>query len=312
MTKTLPAAQAQFRLSIEDGIALGAAVLISAVCVRLGWFDHVCMMMRRGEVYEIDEYVGAGFVLLAVTVIMFIRREWQLRTRLTLLSAREQSSHEAARRDHLTGLANRLALMERMNEVSEQDVLFLLIDLDGFKAVNDQHGHAAGDSVLKVVSQRLQDLSDKAQGLFVARLGGDEFGCLLLCSSEQEALAVQQQIVRALEMPVCLAATKVSVGASVGSAASADGRLTPDELLQLADTAMYQEKVQRSALKQRVMELVVSCDQMTHRASRAATYRERKILNWLCDQRALSLPLRGSNDFDGLLKQLDGADAAVA
>ena len=310
MADTNPAARAQFRLSLEDGIALGTAALISALCVDRGWFDHLCMLMRQNEADDLDEYVGASFVLLAVTVLMFIRREWQLRTRLTRLSAREQIAHEAARRDHLTGLPNRLALMERLNEVSEQNVLFFLIDLDGFKQINDQHGHAAGDSVLKVVSKRLKGLSEKIPGCFVARLGGDEFGCLLLFSSEEEVLAVQQRIILALEVPISLDATEVSVGASVGSAASTNGRLKPDELLQLADTAMYREKVNRSAIKRRLMELVLSSASTADGAPLAADCRQRKILNW-CAKRAIFLPLLHSIDFDSLLKQLDAADAPV-
>ena len=240
---------ARSRLSIEDGAAIVTAILISAYCVQSGWFDHLCMMMHHGEKYELDEYVGAGIVFLAVTVVMFVRRELQLRARLALLGVREQSAYQAARRDHLTGLSNRLALMERMEGVGGQDLVFLLIDLDGFKAINDLHGHAAGDAVLKVVSQRLQALARETRGSFVARLGGDEFGYLLLCSSEAEALSVRQQIVRVLEEPVLLAAAEVVVGASVGSAASANGQLSPDEILQLADTSMYLDKVSRSAAR---------------------------------------------------------------
>jgi GGDEF domain-containing protein len=196
MAKTHPSTLAQSRLSLEDGVALAAAALISALCVQRGWFDSLCMTLRRDERYELDEYVGASFVFLAVLVVMFLRREWQLRSRLAWLSVRERTANEAARRDYLTGLANRLALMERMEEVSGQSVVFLLIDLDGFKAINDQHGHAAGDYVLQTVSQRLLNISKENADQFVARLGGDEFGCLFPCSSEREALTIQERLVR--------------------------------------------------------------------------------------------------------------------
>jgi diguanylate cyclase (GGDEF)-like protein len=265
------------------------------------------MMLRRDERYELDEYVGAGFVFLAVAVIMFFRRELQLRARLAWLGAREQSAHKAARRDHLTGLANRLALMERLNDVGEQDVVFLLIDLDGFKAINDLHGHAAGDSVLKVVSQRLQALSQDTRGSFVARLGGDEFGCLLLCSSELEAVAVQQRIVRDLEKPVHLGAAEVFVGASIGSAVSTNGRLSSDELLQEADTSMYLDKVSRSAARRWQAAPPVASDGITGELSPTASYKRYHLMEMLRDGLALSFPLLKADDFDALLQNLDNA-----
>jgi diguanylate cyclase (GGDEF)-like protein len=295
-------------LSIEDGVALGTALLISAVCVKSGWFDHLCMMLRRDERYELDEYVGSGFVFLAVAVIMFVRRELQLRARLAWLSIREQSAHNAARRDHLTGLANRLALMERMIDVSEQDLVFLLIDLDGFKAINDLHGHAAGDSVLKVVSQRLQALSQETRGSFVARLGGDEFGCLLLCSSEREALRVQQRIVQDLEEPIRLAAAEVVVGASTGSAASTNGQLSPDELLQHADTSMYLDKVSRSAATRWQVAPPVVSEGITGEVSPTSSYKRYHLMEMLRDGLALSFPLLKVEDFDTLLRSLDAAE----
>jgi diguanylate cyclase (GGDEF)-like protein len=310
MAKANRATLAQSRLSAEDGIGLGAAVLISALCVQMGWFDRLCMLLRRDEQFELDEYVGASFVFLAVAVMLFVRREWQLRARLALLGAREQSAHQAARRDHLTGLANRLALMERMNEVREQDVLFLLIDLDGFKAINDLHGHAAGDFVLKTVSQRLLALSQEMRGSFVARLGGDEFGCLLLCPSEEEGLAVHHQIIQLLEEPVRLAAAEVRVGASVGSAASPNGRLNPDELLQLADASMYREKALRYAIRLKEAGPLISPGPISDSMSTAAAYKRYQVIEMLRDALAMSFPLLNTGDFDDLLQELDGIEAA--
>jgi diguanylate cyclase (GGDEF)-like protein len=310
MAKAYRATLAQARLSVEDGVALGAAISISALSVQCGWFDHLCMMLRREEKYQLDEYVGASFVFLAITVIMFFRREWQLRNRLALLAAREQSAHNAARRDHLTGLANRLALMERLNEAREQDVLFFLIDLDGFKAINDLHGHAAGDFVLKTVSQRLRALSQEMQGSLVARLGGDEFGCLLLCSSEQEGLAAQDQIIRILEEPIRLMATEVRVGASVGTAASPNGKLSPDELLQIADSAMYREKAFRYTLRLRRARSLGSSEPINNMTPTAAAYKRHQVTEMLRDVLAMSFPLLNTGDFDDLLQRLDAVDAA--
>lgn len=232
------------KLSIEDASALVLAAVVTAVCVRSGWFDHVCMTLRRGEQYQLDEFVGGSVVFLVAAVFMFVRREWQLRACLEKSAAREQTAHDAARHDYLTGLANRLALMERLDEVREQDLAFLLIDLDGFKAVNDHHGHAAGDEVLKEVSRRLLEISSRTGGL-VARLGGDEFGYLLPTASEQELALVRDGIIRRLRQTIRLRSGAVAIGASVGSATSTNGRLGPDDLLQSADAAMYRTKLER-------------------------------------------------------------------
>jgi diguanylate cyclase (GGDEF)-like protein len=307
MAKAAPATLERFRLSAEDGIALGIAFLISTLCIQRGWFDQLCMLLRRDERFELDEYVGASFVLLAVSMVMFFRREWQLRARLALLGARERSAHQAARRDHVTGLANRLALIERLNDVGDQDALFLLIDLDGFKAINDHHGHAAGDSVLKVVSQRLSALSQGTPGSFVARLGGDEFGCLLICSSEKEGLAVQHEIVRVLEEPISLEGGEVRVGASVGMAASSKGRLNADELLQFADISMYREKIARSALRRRDAIPMFSLNGVPNN-SFTANYKRYQVTEMLRDALAMSFPLLKTDDFDNVLQKLDSGE----
>ena len=236
-------------LSVEDGVALAIATLASLICIQAGWFDYVCMMLRREEQYELDEYVGTSFIFLTIAFIMFARREWQLRTRLTASNKREQTARAVARKDHLTGLPNRLALMERMEEVRAEHVVFLLMDLDGFKAINDRHGHAAGDEVLKEVSNRLQGIAAGVYGSLVARLGGDEFGCLLTKSSGPEELAVRQEIISCLEEPIHLTSGTVRVGASIGSAASIDGQFSPDELLHLSDTHMYDEKIRRFTVR---------------------------------------------------------------
>lgn len=229
------------KLSIEDGTALLLAGLATALCVGRGWFDHLCMALRHNERYELDEYVGGSVVFLAAAVFMFIRRERQLRKCLAEAASRELDAHKIARHDNLTGLANRLALVERLNDLRADDVAFLLIDLDGFKGVNDRHGHAAGDQVLKEVSRRLLRISDASGGL-VARLGGDEFGYLLTTANPRKVASVGEQIIQILLQPIDLSSGQVAIGASVGSAISIRGHRDTDELLQSADAAMYRSK----------------------------------------------------------------------
>jgi diguanylate cyclase (GGDEF)-like protein len=312
MTRTAPSKLAKSRLSIEDGLALGLATLFSFMCIRSGWFDRICMMLRRDEQYELDEYVGTSFIFLAVAVAMFIRREWQLRARLTASSAREQHAHEAARKDHLTGLANRLALMERMNEVEGHDIVFLLIDLDGFKAINDRHGHASGDAVLTEVSARLKAIADSVHGRFVARLGGDEFGCLLLTSSAAEEVRVTREIISRIEKPIHLASGEVSVGASIGSAASVGGQLNPDELLHLSDIAMYDEKTRRAATGRASARQIRPVRPITDNSSVTAVYRKYRALEILREGLKQAFPPSQNDGFEDLLDQLDNVGATTS
>lgn len=154
---------------------------------------------------------------------------------------REQASH-----DPLTGLANRNLFAERINEElsSRPDaahLAVLLLDLDGFKTVNDSLGHSSGDQVLVTVAQRLT--SCLRPGDTAARLGGDEFAVLLpKAGGLRSARAVAERLLRTFERPVHVAGKDFVVQASIGIATPALGSLGAEELLRNADTAMYEAK----------------------------------------------------------------------
>lgn len=150
-----------------------------------------------------------------------------------------------ALQDPLTGLANRIGLNQRLTQAwqraqRKQELLALiLIDLDGFKAINDRHGHAAGDQLLLQVAGRLQ-ASARTTDL-VARLGGDEF--VLVCEaigSEQQAEALAERILHSLSQPVQLGNAQVSLSASIGI--SICRGQSHEKLLREADQAMYRAK----------------------------------------------------------------------
>ena len=152
-----------------------------------------------------------------------------------------------AMHDPLTGLANRRLFVERLQQVvaaaavGGETVALLFIDLDGFKPVNDTHGHAVGDEVLRVTAQRLATCARSAD--LVARLGGDEFVILL----RQVDLPVAAEVVAArcietLAGPVEALGATVVFGASIGIALTSRGSSSADALLGLADSAMYEAK----------------------------------------------------------------------
>ncbi|MDI6101920.1 diguanylate cyclase [Actinoplanes sp. NEAU-A12] len=146
-----------------------------------------------------------------------------------------QATHDA-----LTGLANRVLLQRRL-EAAHEPVSMLLLDLDGFKEINDRHGHHTGDLVLQEVARRLTGLL--GTGELAARLGGDEFAVLLPGTGATAAGRLAERIVSAVAEPMPIGGGVLTVGASVGVAAGAPG--DGDGLMRQADAAMYRRKRER-------------------------------------------------------------------
>jgi diguanylate cyclase (GGDEF)-like protein/PAS domain S-box-containing protein len=149
--------------------------------------------------------------------------------------------------DPLTKLPNRLLLMDRARQAvarlrrSHGPIALLFIDLDRFKAINDNLGHAVGDHLLISVAERLEETLRDSDT--VARLGGDEFVILAEdLDSDAEALAVAERVLHALEEPFLVGSAEVSMLASVGVSISHDPEAEPEDLLREADVAMYRAK----------------------------------------------------------------------
>lgn len=157
--------------------------------------------------------------------------------------AAETTLHELAHRDSLTGLPNRTVLMSVLGKATSGDdpTGVLLVDLDGFKEVNDRLGHAAGDDVLRTACARL--LAAVSPTDVVARLGGDEFVVVVEgCADPLRLSATADAIVAAMEEPFAAGEQHLNLGASVGIALSPSHARGADELLSIADLALYQAK----------------------------------------------------------------------
>ncbi|MEZ5183068.1 MAG: sensor domain-containing diguanylate cyclase [Acidimicrobiales bacterium] len=153
--------------------------------------------------------------------------------------------HQAGH-DPLTGLANRrrftdvVAAMLGGHETAERPgTLVAFGDLDGFKAINDEHGHAAGDIVLQVVAERLRRATRPDD--LVARLGGDEFAVLCPGLGPDDAARVVERLRAAVREPISIGEHLVRVGLSLGVATSLE-HLDVDDLLRSADRRMYADK----------------------------------------------------------------------
>jgi diguanylate cyclase (GGDEF)-like protein len=163
------------------------------------------------------------------------------------LTATEAQMQYLAHHDALTGLPNRRCFLDRLEHgvalASRQSykLALLFIDLDGFKRVNDDYGHALGDALLKGVAERA--VSGVRQSDIVARLGGDEFVVLLVDCPEREAVGhIAANLIAALAKPFDFGGLAVNVGASIGIALYPDQSTDGETLLAQADSAMYEAK----------------------------------------------------------------------
>jgi len=152
---------------------------------------------------------------------------------------------EMMNHDDLTGLPNRRHLKSRFWVLRRQSVPMALLyfDLNGFKAVNDSHGHEMGDRVLSVIGQRLKQ--NVRPGEIVARLGGDEFAVLLAGADLNAVDRVAERLLQAVEETIHLEGVSIRLGASVGAALHPLHAESFEALLGYADARMYEQKRDR-------------------------------------------------------------------
>jgi len=174
-------------------------------------------------------------------------RERRLTIQAAELAAAQDQLRRQAFHDPLTGLPNRSLLEERTDHAlrralrSSRRPVMLLLDLDGFKAVNDTVGHGAGDEVLRAVAERIS--ACLRPGDTAARLGGDEFAVLLdEVASLAEACTVAERLVERIEAPYKLSGRTLGLSACIGITEARDQHTTVGDLLGDADMAMYVAK----------------------------------------------------------------------
>jgi diguanylate cyclase (GGDEF)-like protein len=237
------AAEAASRSRIQSTfLAAGAGTtILLIVWALIAWVYRPIRALARavtsgdaGELASMDR-AGAEFARAAAALRIYFGQQGEL--------------ERLARHDALTGLPNRALLHDRLcvalarAERDGRPLALLVMDLDGFKAVNDTLGHEAGDATLKLVAERLSGLL--RQGDTVARIGGDEFVALLpVMSGPADAEIVARRIVEAVGQPFFLGANDVHIGVSVGIAVCPEDGGDPEALLKAGDRAMYRAKEQ--------------------------------------------------------------------
>lgn len=203
--------------------------------------------------------ITLGFVakrLLITSIIVFWIAVWLALTLASLISKRAEEINDTlahiATHDSLTGLPNRLYLLETLENALVKDCphqtvnegCLLIIDLDKFKEVNDSFGYAAGDILLQEVGRRLTSLIQPPSE--VIRTGGDEFIIWAPETSQEEAQQLALDIVELLNEPILIHGLTVNSGASIGIAHYPSQTDNPDGLIVCADTAMHKAKDMRS------------------------------------------------------------------
>jgi diguanylate cyclase (GGDEF)-like protein len=222
-------------------------------------------LLLFSAIHHAEDIVAVAIGSITVTVLVAVRQVVALRDNARLLDdldARGRELAHQAAHDVLTGLPNRSVLTREITAALHDGlpVAVALIDLDDFKAINDDLGHAVGDALIIAVGERIA--AHLPAGALVARLGGDEYA-LMLCADHCATLA---EVAAQLRCPVHAAGHDLVVEASIGLAPALPGD-SADELLRRADVAMYEAKSQG---KGRMLRYDPAMDQRSAEQSRLA------------------------------------------
>lgn len=226
--------------SLATAYCLSSIRLATFVNLIIGLAPISILMLTSGNAPEIA--AGASLV---VATIFLLRMILQQHGQLIDLLQLQRQMRDLAHTDPLTGLANRRDFDMRLDEeiAASRDghpFAIALLDLNGFKPVNDRHGHAIGDGLLCEIAQRLRGAcGDHA---VVARQGGDEFAILAPAGSPLLETSLADHILAALAAPYCIDGRPISVGASVGTATWPGHGATARKLFEVADRALYAAK----------------------------------------------------------------------
>ena len=249
------------RLARIGGVSV-AAVTVAAMGMlvassRADWWVYTLYGLMAGVPFAYA--VFCSIVMRRMDMAVFSRYRSELMHKLTDL-------HELAYRDELTGLYNRRHFYEIIRTevdkamVSRQSLAIVLLDLDGLKKLNDEHGHGVGDIVLATLGKRIATHT-RANDV-PARLGGDEFGVVMPGTDKRGAFALARRLWADLEAsPMYVDEnTELSVTVSIGLAGYPWGGETVEEMLQWADADMYANKVSRKLVASGTMEVSVPAD----------------------------------------------------
>jgi diguanylate cyclase (GGDEF)-like protein len=227
-------------------ILLAAGVAIFAAA---HFFDLPPHLLQFGLDYadwEVDDVIFVIFMLSVALMIYGFRRYRDLSPEIHARIEAEQEALQLARHDPLSGLPNRRFFKERLDECllaasGETQLAVLMLNLDGFKAVNDTHGHAMGDKALYEFARRVSAILRSNE--FLARIGGDEFAIIMpTIGSVDEPATLARRITTAFAEPFAINHVTVAFGVGIGIAIAPNDGDNGDDLMRRADRALYRAK----------------------------------------------------------------------
>jgi diguanylate cyclase (GGDEF)-like protein len=207
---------------------------------------HIFQFGMAHENWKIDDLIFVSFLLGIAWMVYGFRRYQDVSREIKARIRAELEARDLARHDPLTGLPNRRFFAEKLDEYlrgtsDTQQLAVLMLDLDGFKRVNDMHGHATGDKALSEFARRAAALL-RAGSVF-ARIGGDEFAIIMSrINSLDDPTNLARRIAASVAEPLMIDNLAVELGVGVGIAIAPNDGSEPDKLVRRADRALYRAK----------------------------------------------------------------------
>ena len=235
------------RRAIRDAIVLFGITLIAfAFADSYDLPPRVFQLALDYASWQVDNLILMSVVSSIALMIYGFRRYQDLSREIKARRSAELEARNLARHDPLTGLPNRRFFAEKLDDCirrasDTQRVAVLMLDLDGFKMVNDLHGHGVGDKALIEFSKRISAVL-RVDAL-LARIGGDEFGIVMpKIESLDDPTNLARRIATAVGQPFEIGNATVDVGVGVGIAIAPNDGMNPEDLVRRADRALYRAK----------------------------------------------------------------------
>ena len=227
-------------------VLLAAGGVIFAVAHFFDLPPHLLQFGIDHADWEVDDLIFVVFMLSIALMIYGFRRYRDLSREIGARIKAEREALKLARHDPLTGLPNRRFFKEKLEQClrvtsTGTQLAVLMLDLDGFKTVNDTHGHATGDTTLSEFARRATAVLRSSD--FLARIGGDEFAVIMpAIKSLDEPATLARRITAAVAEPFAVDHATVTLGVGVGIAIAPNDGIDADDLMRRADRALYRAK----------------------------------------------------------------------